>query len=116
MMTGGMIGSRAPSALPPDQLSTLRALARLLDPDAGPEIERIGASLPREDVAQALLGLKELIDTLTAMTPLEAAVAAAIEDLQQREAALAEREAKLVKREQRAAAVDRALTNFAATL
>ena len=36
---------------------------------------------------------------ITALTPLEAAVAAAIEDLQQREARLAEREARLVKRE-----------------
>ena len=99
MMGMGMIGSRAPSALPPDQLSTLRALARLLDPDAGPEIERIAASLGREDVRRALEGLHECIGLITALTPLEAAVATAIEDLQQREAALAEREAKLVKRE-----------------
>ena len=99
MMGMGMIGSRAPSALPPDQLSTLRALARLLDPDAGPEIERIAASLGREDVRRALEGLHECIGLITALTPLEAAVATAIEDLQQREAAVAEREAKLVKRE-----------------
>jgi len=36
---------------------------------------------------------------ITALPPLEAAVAAAIEDLQRREALLAEREARLVKRE-----------------
>ena len=46
---------------------------------------------------------------ITALTPLEAAVAEAIEDLRGREA-------QLVKREQRAAAVDRALTDLAATL
>ena len=109
MMGMGMIGSRAPSALPPDQLSTLRALACLLDPDAGPEIERIAASLGREDVRRALEGLHECIGLITALTPLEAAVAEAIEDLRGREA-------QLVKREQRAAAVDRALTDLAATL
>ena len=48
---------------------------------------------------RALEGLHECIGLITALTPLEAAVATAIEDLQQREAALAEREAKLVKRE-----------------
>jgi hypothetical protein len=71
-------------------LSVLRALAGLLDPEAGPEIERLAASIPREDVRRAIEGLKEMIDTLVAMTPLEAAVAAAIEDLQRREARITE--------------------------
>ena len=114
MMLGHMMGvGRAPSALPKDQLTVLYALMTLLDPANGDEIERIAASLPRDDVAQAILGLKELIDTLVAMTPLQAAVAAAIEELQQREAALAAREAKLVKRE---TAISRALTGLEGTL
>jgi hypothetical protein len=114
MMLGHMMGAgRAPSALPKDQLTVLYALMTLLDPANGDEIERIAASLPRDDVAQAILGLKELIDTLVAMTPLQAAVAAAIEELQQREAALAAREAKLVKRE---TAISRALTGLEGTL
>jgi len=101
MMLGRMMAAgRAPSALPKDQLTVLYALMTLLDPENGDQIERIAASLPREDVAQALLGLKGLIDTL---------VAAAIEDLQQREAALAEREVKLVKRE---TAISRALARM----
>ena len=58
---------------------------------------------------RALEGLHECIGLITALTPLEAAVAEAIEDLRGREA-------QLVKREQRAAAVDRALTDLAATL
>ena len=41
--------------------------------------------------------------------PIEAAVAAAIEDLQHRESVLAEREASLVKREERAARVDQVI-------
>ena len=110
MMLGQMMGAgRAPSALPKDQLTVLYALMTLLDPENGDEIEQIAASLPRDDVAHAILGLKELIDTLVALTPLEAAVAAAIEDLQQREAVLAEREAKLVKRE---SAISRALARL----
>jgi hypothetical protein len=48
----GMMGS-APSVATPDQISLLRALARLLDPDAAPEIARLAASLPRQDVARA---------------------------------------------------------------
>jgi hypothetical protein len=80
-----------------------------MDPEAGPEIERLAASLGREDVRRALEGLHECIGLITALTPLEAAVAEAIEDLRGREA-------QLVKREQRAAAVDRALTDLAATL
>jgi hypothetical protein len=83
-------------------MSILRALARLLDPEAGPEIERLAENLPREDVRRAILGLRELLDLIVSLTPVEAAVAAAIEDLQHREAVLAEREAKLVKREPRA--------------
>ena len=114
MMLGHMMGAgRAPSALPKDQLTVLYALMTLLDPANGDEIERLAALLPRDDVAQALLGLKELIDTLVALTPLEAVVAAAIEELQQREAALAAREAKLVKRE---TAISRALTGLEGTL
>ena len=58
---------------------------------------------------RALEGLHECIGLITALTPLEAAVATAIEDLQQREAAVAEREAKLVKRE---TAISRALTGL----
>ena len=102
------MASAAPSATS-SELSTLRALARLMDPEAGPEIERLAASLGREDVRRALEGLHECIGLITALTPLEAAVAEAIEDLRGREA-------QLVKREQRAAAVDRALTDLAATL
>jgi hypothetical protein len=96
-MMGRMMGSAAPSVVS-DELSVLRALARLLDPEAGPEIERLAASIPREDVRRAIEGLKEMIDTLVAMTPIEAAIADAIEDLKHREAMLAEREAQLVKR------------------
>ena len=107
-MMGRMMASAAPSAIS-SELSTLRALARLMDPEAGPEIERLAASLGREDVRRALEGLHECIGLITALTPLEAAVAEAIEDLRGREA-------QLVKREQRAAAVDRALTDLAATL
>ena len=88
-------------------MSVLHALARLLDPDAGPEIARIAASLPREDVRHAIEGLHECIALITALTPIKAAVASAIEDLQRREAALAEREARLVKRE---TAISQALT------
>jgi hypothetical protein len=72
--------------------------------------------LPREDVRQAVLGLRELLDLIVSLTPIEAVVAAAIEDLHHREAALAESEAKLVKREERAARVDEALNDLAATL
>ena len=107
-MMGRMMASAAPSATS-SELSTLRALARLMDPEAGPEIERLAASLGREDVRRALEGLHECIGLITALTPLEAAVATAIEDLQQREAAVAEREAKLVKRE---TAISRALTGL----
>jgi hypothetical protein len=114
-MMGRMMASAVPSAMT-SELSTLRALARLMDPEAGPEIAPIAASLGREDMRRALEDLHECIGLITALTPLEAAVAAAIEDLQSREARLAEREAQLVKREQRAAAVDRALTDLAATL
>lgn len=114
----GMMGSvgSAPKAVSSDELSVLRALARLLDPEAGPDIARLAASLGREDVRRAIEGLHECIGLITALTPIEAAVAEAIEDLERREAALVEREAKLLKREQRAAAVDRAITDFAATL
>ena len=107
-MMGRMMASAAPSATS-SELSTLRALARLMDPEAGSEIARLAASLGREDVRRALEGLHECIGLITALTPLEAAVAEAIEDLRGREA-------QLVKREQRAAAVDRALTDLAATL
>jgi hypothetical protein len=93
-----MMGS-APSAVPPDQLSVLRALARLLDPGAGPEIERIVATLGRDDVRRALEGLHECIGLITALTPLAPAVERAIADLEQREADLAARESRLVKRE-----------------
>jgi hypothetical protein len=89
-----MMGSATTS-----ELSTLRALARLMDPQASPEIARIAASLGREDVRRALEGLHECIGLITALTPLEVAVAEAIEDRQRREA-------RLVKRETVKAALD----------
>jgi hypothetical protein len=66
----GSVSSTPKAAATSDQLSVLRALARLLDPKAGPEIARIAASMPREDVARAIEGLKEMVDTLVALTPL----------------------------------------------
>ena len=68
-MMGRMMGS-APSAAS-SEMSVLRALARLLDPDAGPEIARIAASLPREDVRHAIEGLHECIALITALTRLK---------------------------------------------
>jgi hypothetical protein len=114
-MMGRMMGSAAPSVVS-DELSVLRALARLLDPKAGPEIARIAANLPREDVRRAIDGLHEAIDLIVALTPIEAAVAAAIEDLQHRESVLAEREAKLVKREERVARVDEVIKALGGSL
>jgi hypothetical protein len=111
-MNGMMMGS-APSVAASDQLSLLRALARLLDPDAAPEIARLAASLPRQDVARALEGLHETIALITSLTPIEAAVTAAIEDLERREAALAERETHLRKRE---SAITRAIGNLETAL
>ena len=108
----GMMGS-APSDVPADQMSLLRSLARLFDPAAGPELAQLAASLPREDVARALEGLHEMIGLITSLTPIEAAVTAAIEDLERREAALAEREAHLRKRE---SAITRAIGNLETTL
>jgi hypothetical protein len=95
----GTVSSAPKAAVTSDRLSVLRALARLLDPGVDPEIVRIAASMPREDVTRAIEGLKEMVDTLVALTPLKTAVAAAIEDLQRREAILVEREVILVKRE-----------------
>jgi hypothetical protein len=114
-MRMGMMGSIPPSAAA-SEMSVLRALARLLDPEAGPEIERIAESLPREDVKTAVLGLRELLDVIVSLTPVEATITAAVEDLQHREAVLAEREAKLIKREERAAAIDRAVANLETAL
>jgi hypothetical protein len=114
MMTGIMMGS-APSVVS-GEMSVLRSLARLLDPEAGPEITKIAESLPREDVKTAILGLRELLEWITALTPVQPVIAAAVEDLQHREAVLAEREAKLVKREQRAARVAEALTDLTAEM
>jgi hypothetical protein len=108
-MIGMMMMGSAPSAVSSDQMSLLRALARLLDPDAAPEIARLAASLPREDVARALTGLHELLATITALSPVESAIAEAIKDLEEREAVLASREAQLRKRE---SAISRALTNL----
>jgi hypothetical protein len=88
-------------------------LAVLLDPDAAPEIARLAASLPRQDVARALEGLHETIALITSLTPIEAAVSAAIEDLERREAALAEREALFRKRE---IAITRAIGNLETAL
>jgi hypothetical protein len=51
-----------------------------------------------------------------ALTPIEAAVAAAIEDLQRRESVLAEREVSLVKREERAGRVDQAINALSGSL
>jgi hypothetical protein len=48
--------------------------------------------LSRDDV-------RELIALITSLTPLDETVAAAIDDLQRREAALSEREARLAARE-----------------
>jgi hypothetical protein len=93
-----MMGA-TPTPSPSGEMSVLRALARLLDPEAGPEIERLAETLPREDVRQAVLGLRELLDLVVSLTPIEQSVQVAIADLQQREAALAAREARLLKRE-----------------
>lgn len=112
----GMMGSAAPPSPATSEMSVLRALARLLDPEAGPEITKIAESLPREDVKTAILGLRELLEWITALTPVQPVIAAAAEDLARREAALAARETKLVKREERAAAVDRALANLETAL
>ena len=111
-MMGMMMGSVAPTAAT-DQLSLLRSLARLLDPHSAPELARLAASLPRQDVAHAVEGLIELITMVRELTPIEKAVAAAIEDLERRETILAEREARLVKRE---TLISRALTNLETTL
>jgi hypothetical protein len=113
MMIGPM-GAPAPSAAT-SEMSVLRALARLLDPEAGPYFERIAESLPREDVKTAILGLRELLEWITALTPIEPVIAAAVEDLQHREAVLVEREANLIKREERAAAIGRAVANLEET-
>ena len=111
-MMGMMMGS-VPSAVTSDQMSLLRALARLLDPEAVPELARLAASLPREDVARALEGLHETIALITSLTPIESAAAAAIEDLQEREARLAAREATLIKRE---TAIGRAIATLETAL
>lgn len=109
MMGTRMMGS-APSAAA--EMSVLRALARLLDPESDKEIARLAAEMPREDVRRAIEGLHELITWIRELVPLEASIGKAIEDLQTREAALAEREQRLVKREERAAAIDRAVANL----
>jgi len=106
-MMGRMMGSASSAAS--SEMSVLRALARLLDSEAGPEIERLAETLPREDVRQAVLGLRELLDLVVSLTPIEQSVQVAIADLQQREAALAEREARLRKRE---TAISQALTGL----
>ena len=79
----GSVGS-APRAAASDEISILGALARLVDPQVGPEISRIAASMPREDVRRAIEGLHECLALVSALTPLEPAVAEAIEDLQRR--------------------------------
>jgi hypothetical protein len=113
MMGGPRMMGSAPSAATSDQLSILRALARLLDPESGPQIERLAASLPREDVARALTGLHELLATITALSPIEGAIAEAIADLEEREARLAAREGVLRRRE---GAISHALANLETTL
>jgi hypothetical protein len=114
MMSTRMMGA-APSAAAAE-MSVLRALARLLDPESDKEIARLAAEMPREDVRRAIEGLHELICWIRELTPLEDTITRAIEDLQQCEAALAEREAKLLKREEHAARVDRALNDFTESL
>jgi hypothetical protein len=113
-MMGRMMGSPAPSAAA--EMSVLRALARLLDPESDKEIARLAAEMPREDVRRALEGLHELISWIRELVPLEDSIAKAIQDLQRREDLLAEREARLVKREQHAARVDAAINELAAGL
>jgi hypothetical protein len=76
-MMMGMMGSTVPTALG-SELSVLRAVARLLDPESDREIARLAANLPREDVKRAIEGLAELIQLIREMTPLEASVAAAM--------------------------------------
>jgi hypothetical protein len=109
----GMMGSGPPSAVTSDQLSILRSLAVLVDPAAAPQIARLAASLPREDVARALTGLHELLATITALSPIESAIAEAITDLEEREAVLASREVQLRKRE---VAIGRAIANLETAL
>jgi hypothetical protein len=72
-------------------------------------VERIAGDLPRADA-------RELLDVIVSLTPVEATIAAAVADFQQGEAALAARESTLRKREERAAAVDRALTDLESAL
>jgi hypothetical protein len=115
MMSIGTMGSAPPSAAP-SELSILRALARLLDPEADEAIAAVAAAQPRDDVRRAVEGMAQLFDLIRSMTPIEAAVAAAIADLQHRESVLAERAVSLLKREERAARVDQALNDLAATL
>jgi len=51
------------------RIACFARLARLLDPEAGPEIARIAASMPREDVRRAVEGLHECIALVTAIPP-----------------------------------------------
>jgi hypothetical protein len=53
MMSMGTMGSAPPSAAP-SELSILRALARLLDPDADEAIAAVAAAQPRDDVRRAV--------------------------------------------------------------
>jgi hypothetical protein len=80
MMSMGTMGSAPPSAAP-SELSILRALARLLDPEADEAIAAVAAAQPRDDVRRAVEGMAQLVDLIRSMTPIEAAVAAAIEDI-----------------------------------
>ena len=79
-MMGRMMVSAAPSAMT-SELSTLRALGAADGSRSGPGDRPDRWSLGREDMRRALEGLAECIALITALTPLEAAVAAAIEDL-----------------------------------
>jgi hypothetical protein len=98
MLSGRMMGS-VPSSVPPDEMSVIRGLARLMDPEVGSEIKRIAAGLGRADVQHAHETLQQIFGLITSLTPIETAVQQQIEDLKTREAALAERERRLVARE-----------------
>jgi hypothetical protein len=113
MRPGSMMVTRP---VPASEVSILKALAVLLDPDAGPKIETLAGSLSRTDVGEALLGLRQLLDMISALTPVQPVIEQALEDLRAREAQLDARESALRKREQRADRVDKALSNFSADL
>jgi hypothetical protein len=68
------------------------------------------SALPSEQLS-VLHALFDLIELLKPLLPLDATLAAAIEDLQRREAVLGEREARLIKRE---TAIKMVLADFGA--